>query len=79
MPRQKLSARTRKQINNLPEKAQRTFRRAHSNALKQYKSPSKRRKKSDSAEAIAHKVAWSAVKKQYTKKGGKWVSKTRKS
>jgi cation transport regulator len=79
MPRQKLSARTKKQIDALPEKAQRTFRRAHSNALKQYKSPSKRRKKSDSPEAVAHKVAWSAVRKKYAKKGGKWVSKTRKS
>lgn len=79
MLRQKLSPRTKKQISSLPEKAQRTYRRAHSNALKQYRSPSKRRRKSDSSEAVAHKVAWSAVRKKYTKKGGKWVSKTAKS
>lgn len=75
MPRQKLSAKTKKQISSLPEKAKRTYRRAHSSALKQYKNPSKRRSRSDSPEAVAHKVAWSAVKKKYAKKGGKWVSK----
>jgi cation transport regulator len=27
-------------------------------------------------EAIAHRVAWSAVKKQYTKSGTQWVRKS---
>jgi cation transport regulator len=76
MPRGKLSERTKKQIDTLPEKAQRTFRKAHESALKQYKSPGKRRRKSDTAEAVAQKVAWSAVKKKYRKSGDKWVSKS---
>ena len=75
MPRSKLSTRTKKQIDDLPEKAQRTFKRAHSNALKQYKNPSKRRSKKDSLEKVAHKVAWNAVRKNYKKSEGKWVSK----
>jgi cation transport regulator len=28
-------------------------------------------------EVIAHKVAWSAVKKQYVKRGDQWVKKER--
>jgi cation transport regulator len=79
MPRSKLSTSTRKQIDHLPEKAQRTFKRAHSSALKQYKDPNKRRSKGDNPEKIAHKVAWNAVKKKYKKKGDRWVSKARKS
>ncbi|AIC17228.1 ChaB family protein [Nitrososphaera viennensis] len=75
MPRGKLSERTKKQIDTLPEKAQRTFKKAHDSALKQYKNPNKRRSKSDTAEGVAQKVAWSAVKKKYKKSGDKWVSK----
>ena len=75
MPTSKLSSRTKKQIDDLPEKAQRTFKRAHSSALKQYKDPDKRRSKTDSPEKVAHKVAWDAVKKKYKKSDGKWVSK----
>jgi cation transport regulator len=76
MPRGKLSERTKKQIDTLPEKAQRTFKKAHESALKEYKDPDKRRKKSDTPEKIAHKVAWNAVKKKYKKSGDKWVSKS---
>jgi cation transport regulator len=79
MPRGKLSERTKKQIDTLPEKARRTFKKAHESALKQYKNPSKRRSKSDTPEKVAHKVAWSAVKKKYKKSGEKWVSKSRRS
>jgi cation transport regulator len=71
-----LSARTRKAIDTLPSHAQKVYSKAHKNALKQYASPSKRRGgKSQSKEQVAHRVAWSAVKKEYKKKGDKWVPK----
>ena len=71
-----LSSRTRKAIDKLPSHAQKIYREAHKNAVKQYSNPSKRRGgKQQSKEQIAHKVAWSAVKKNYKKKGEKWVQK----
>jgi cation transport regulator len=71
-----LSARTRKAIDTLPSHAQKIYSKAHKNALKQYASPSKRRGgKGQSKEQVAHRVAWSAVKKEYKKKGNKWVPK----
>ena len=71
-----LSARTKKAIDTLPSHAQKIYSKAHKNALKQYESPSKRREgKHQSKEQVAHKVAWSAVKKEYKKKGDRWVSK----
>jgi cation transport regulator len=69
-----LSTRTRKAIDTLPSHAQKIYSKAHKNALKQYETPSKRRGGTgQSKEQIAHKVAWSAVKKEYKKKGDKWV------
>lgn len=59
--------------NNLPEHAQEIYREAYNNATKQYESPKKRRG-AESQEETAHKVAWAAVKKKYTKQGDKWVS-----
>src|SRR5688572_4338119 len=71
-----LSARTRKAIDTLPSHAQKIYSKAHKNALKQYANPSKRRGgKDQSKEQVAHRVAWSAVKKEYKKKGDKWVTK----
>jgi cation transport regulator len=71
-----LSARTKKAIDRLPSHAQKIYSKAHKNALKQYENPSKRRGgKRQSKEQVAHKVAWSAVKKEYKKKGDKWVPK----
>ena len=71
-----LSARTRKAIDTLPSHAQKIYSKAHKNALKQYANPSKRRGgKGQSKEQVAHRVAWSAVKKEYKKKGDKWVPK----
>jgi cation transport regulator len=72
--RTSLSPRTRKAIDTLPSRAQSIYRKAHKNALKQYKSPSKRRGgKSQSREQVAHKVAWSAVKRDgYKKEGSRW-------
>ena len=71
-----LSARTKKAIDTLPSHAQKIYSKAHKNALKQYENPSKRRGgKRQSKEEVAHKVAWSAIKKEYKKKGDKWVPK----
>lgn len=71
-----LSSRTRKAIDKLPSHAQKIYREAHKNAVKQYSNPSKRREgKQQSKEQIAHRVAWSAVKKEYKKKGETWVQK----
>jgi len=49
---------------NLPKHAQEIYRKAFNNADKQYKE-----------EKTAHMVAWAAVKKEYVKKGGRWVRK----
>ncbi len=71
-----LSARTKKQIDSLPEHAQHIFKKAHASAIKQYQNPAKRRGgKSQSAEEVAHKAAWAAVKQKYKKQGDEWVKK----
>jgi cation transport regulator len=71
-----LSTRTKKQIDSLPEHAQHIFKKTHANAVKQYQDPEKRRRgKGQSAEEVAHKAAWAAVKQKYKKKGDEWVSK----
>jgi hypothetical protein len=36
--------------------------------MREYKNPSKKRNKGDTPEKVAHKVAWNAVKKKYTKR-----------
>jgi cation transport regulator len=42
----------------------------------EYQNPSKRRGgKSQSAEEVAHKAAWAAVKQKYKKQDGEWVRK----
>ena len=71
-----LSTRTKKQIDSLPEHAQHIYKKAHNNAVRQYEDPEKRRGgKNESAEEVAHKVSWAAVKREYKKKGDKWVRK----
>jgi cation transport regulator len=71
-----LSARTKKQIDALPEHAQQIYKKAHASALRQYKDPKKRRGgKGQSVEQVAHRAAWSAVKKSYKKEGDRWVEK----
>jgi cation transport regulator len=72
----RLSARTKKQIDSLPSHAQHIYKKAHANALEQYRNPEKRRGgKTQSSEEVAHKAAWAAVKRDYQKKGNKWVKK----
>lgn len=72
-----LSESTKKRIDDLPSHAQEIFKEAHSSALEQYKDPDKRRGgKKESKEEVAHKVAWSAVKKKYKKgEDDKWIKK----
>ena len=71
-----LSEATEKRIDDLPKHAQHIFKKAHGSAIKEYKDPDKRRGgKKVSSEEVAHKVAWSAVKKEYKKKGDEWVKK----
>jgi cation transport regulator len=72
----RISSRTRKQIDTLPEHAQHIFIKTHASALKQYQDPDKRRGgKSESSEEVAHKAAWAAVKKKYKKKDDEWLRK----
>jgi cation transport regulator len=71
-----ISARTKKQIDSLPEHAQHIYKKTRASALEQYQNPEKRRGgKRQSPEEVAHKAAWAAVKKQYKKKGNEWVEK----
>jgi cation transport regulator len=73
---EELSEATEKRIDQLPEHAQHIFKKAHASAIKEYQNSEKRRGgKKESIEEVAHKVAWDAIKKEYTKKGDKWVKK----
>lgn len=59
---------------NLPAHAQDIYKEAYNSAYKEYSSPSDREGDA-SREETAHKVAWSAVKKDYHKVDGKWKEK----
>jgi cation transport regulator len=73
---EELSEITEKRIDQLPEHAQHIFKKAHASAIKEYQNPDKRRGgKKESAEEVTHKIAWAAVKKEYTKEDDKWVKK----
>jgi cation transport regulator len=72
----RLSSRTKKQIDSLPKHAQHIYKKTHASAIEQYQNPEKRRGgKKQSAEQVAHKAAWAAVKKKYKKEGNEWVKK----
>lgn len=57
---------------NVPSGAQEIYRKAFNSAWEQYKDPDERLGNAG-REETAHKVAWSAVKKEYHKEGDKWV------
>ncbi len=59
---------------NLPEHAQDIYREAFNHAWEEYADP-KERRGNESREEVAHKVAWAAVEKKYTKDGDKWEPK----
>ncbi len=72
MPYQKDSDLPDSVKDHLPKHAQDIYRKAFNSADREYADASKRRGRS-SREETAHKVAWSAVKKEYHKEGDKWV------
>ena len=74
MPYSKRSSLPESVKDNLPKHAQDIYKEAYNDAWKEYKDPDDRRGGAD-REEVAHKVAWSAVKKKYEKKGDKWVRK----
>jgi cation transport regulator len=57
---------------SLPKGAQEIYRAAYNAAWKEYADPGKRRTRG-SREQTAHRVAWSAVKARYAKRGDRWV------
>jgi cation transport regulator len=59
---------------NLPEHAQSIYREAFNSAFEEYRSARDRRGDA-SREETAHKVAWSAVKQKYEKRGDRWQAK----
>ncbi|OJW50342.1 MAG: cation transport regulator ChaB [Alphaproteobacteria bacterium 41-28] len=58
----------------LPKHAQEIYAAAFNHAWEEYKNSSKREGQ-ESREEAAHKVAWAAVKKKYTKSGETWKEK----
>ncbi len=64
---------------HLPEHAQEIYRKAYNNAYDQYADRSERRGGA-SRESTASRVAWSAVKKEYSKDegSGRWKRKASK-
>lgn len=58
----------------LPRQAQEIYKEAYNSAWDEYADPEDRRGDA-SREETAHKVAWSAVKEKYRKKGERWVRK----
>ncbi len=74
MPYKSNNALPKRVKNNLPRHAQTIYRKAFNNAEKQYRDPKKRRT-SGSLDAIASKVAWSAVKQEYKKSGDEWIKR----
>jgi cation transport regulator len=70
MPYRSLSELPESVQKHLPKHAQQIYLRAYNNAWNEYRDPRKRR---DSLEATAHRVAWAAVKEVYRKcADGKW-------
>jgi cation transport regulator len=55
--------------NHLPPAAQHIYAEVFNHAWTEYADRADR-------EAIAHRVAWSAVKRQYIKRGSQWVRKS---
>jgi cation transport regulator len=58
----------------LPIHAQEIYAAAFNHAWEEYKDP-KKREGNESREEAAHKVAWSAVVKKFTKSGKTWTER----
>lgn len=74
MPYERKSELPKQVRDNLPSNAQDIYRKAYNSAYDQYDKP-KKREGNASREETAHKVAWNAVKNEYTKEGGEWKRK----
>jgi cation transport regulator len=76
MPYNKLEELPESVRDALPKHAQEIYRAAFNSAWDEYKEPQERRGQ-ESREEAAHKVAWAAVKHQYTKDdaSGRWQPK----
>lgn len=74
MPYDKIDDLPKSVRDSLPDHAQKIYQEAFNHAWAEYDKPGERRGK-ESREEVSHKVAWSAVKKVYQKKNGKWVRK----
>lgn len=74
MPYDKVSELPDSVKDNLPKHAQEIYKSAFNSAWDEYDDPSDRRG-NDDRESVSHKVAWSAVKKEYEKQDDKWVKK----
>jgi cation transport regulator len=73
MPYQKTDELPESVRDNLPKHAQKIYQAAFNSAWAQYDEPKERRDDA-SREEVAHRVAWAAVKKSYTKnERGEWV------
>lgn len=77
MPYEKTSDLPKSITDNLPPHAQKIYLASFNNALQEYQNPQKRFR-GGSPEQTAHKVAWTAVKKKYTKKENQWKDKNYK-
>ena len=69
MPYKSITALPETVRQHLPKHAQEIYMEVYNNAWDQYAERKDR-------EAVSHKVAWAAVKKQYKKQGDKWVKKS---
>ena len=74
MPYEKLADLPDSVQDKLPRHAQEIYLAAFNSAWDQYQSPEDR-SGDDDRETVAHKVAWSAVKQKYEKRGERWVAK----
>lgn len=59
---------------HLPMHAQEIYKSTFNSAFEKYKAKNKQ-KTANTQEAVAHKVAWAAVKRKYKKQDNKWVEK----
>lgn len=75
MPYNKISELPDPVKNALPKHAQEIYMAAFNSAWEKYKDPDERRG-SAGREETAHKIAWSAVKREYEKKGEEWQKKS---
>lgn len=75
MPYNKISELPDPVKNALPKHAQEIYVAAFNNAWDKYRDPDERRGNAG-REETAHKIAWSAVKRDYEKKGDEWHKKS---